>query len=95
LRSRPNAAGHFRTAFQDNPGAVADLAARFAALRAALAERIEAKRAYIVAQGTEPAYALDPRCLATVADEPRAEPRAAPAATRPSTPLFDVSFKLR
>ena len=95
LRSRPNAAGHFRAAFQDNPGAVADLATRFTTLRAALAERVEAKRAYIVAQGAKPAYALDPRCLATVADDPRAEPRAAPPGTRPSTPLFDVSFKLR
>jgi len=72
LRVRPGVAGHFRMALQDNPRAVANLASRFGTLHAALAERVAAKRAYIAERGAEPAFALDPHCLYTVADETRA-----------------------
>lgn len=96
LKLRRGMAGHFRAALQDNPNAVADFSARFGRLRAALAERIEAKRAYIAARGVDPTHALDPRCLRKVAEEGRAtSPQDASAPARPPTPLFDVSFKLR
>ncbi|MFZ1546536.1 MAG: sulfatase-like hydrolase/transferase [Candidatus Nitrotoga sp.] len=72
LRERPGVAGHFRMALKDNPRAVANLVSHFETLRAALAERVAAKRAYIVERGVEPAFALDPRCLHTTADEARA-----------------------
>ena len=95
LKPRQGAAGHFRAALQDNPGAVSDLAARFARLRAALAGRIEAKRAYIAARGVDPTHPLDPRCLRKIA-QAQATPAAEEAApARAPTPLFDVSFKLR
>jgi hypothetical protein len=97
LRPRPGAVGHFRAALQENPHAVASLASHFGTLRAALAERIAAKRAYIVARGVEPASALDPACLAAVDDAARAaffrRAEGAPDA-RASMPPFDFSFKL-
>jgi hypothetical protein len=80
----------------DNPRAVAHLASRFAALRTSLAVRIAAKRAYIVARGVEPAFALDARCLDAVADDIRAAPNrrteSAIAAPSPRVP-FEHSAK--
>lgn len=72
LRERPGVAGHFRAALQDNPRAVANLVAHFETLRAALAERVAAKRSFIAERGVAPAFALDPGCFLTIADESRA-----------------------
>ena len=98
LRERSGVAGHFRTALQDNPRAVANLASHFGTLRTALAERVAAKRTYIAERGVEPAFALDPRCLHTVADETRAaffRGSESAQVARASMPAFDISFKLR
>jgi len=76
LRDRPDAAPHFRAALPKNPRAVAHIAARFAALRARLAERIAAKREWIEARGTEPAFALSPQSLEVIAGAVRAAPLA-------------------
>ncbi|MEO6423067.1 MAG: hypothetical protein ABIR84_10415 [Candidatus Nitrotoga sp.] len=72
LRERSGVAGHFRMAIQENPRAVANLESHFETLRAALAERVAAKRTYIAERGVEPAFALNPHCLHTIADEARA-----------------------
>ena len=98
LRARPGAASHFRAALQENPRAVASLAAHFETLRAALAERVAAKRAYIAARGVEPAFALDPRCLDSIDAGARAAffRRAdGTADARVPMPAFDFSVKLR
>jgi hypothetical protein len=98
LRALPGAAGHFRAALQENPHAVANLASHFGSLRAALAERVAAKRAYIVARGVEPAFALDPRCLVSIDATARAAffSRADDTAdARVSMPAFEFSVKLR
>jgi hypothetical protein len=93
---RRGVAGHFRAALQDNPSAVADLSSRFGRLRTALAERIEAKRAYVASRGVHPTHALDPRCAEAIAEEGRAAffRQPLPGGRQPA-PLFDVSFKLR
>jgi hypothetical protein len=67
LRQIPALAGHFRAAYQVNPRAVAHVNTRFAALRAALVERVAAKRAYIESRGVQAVYALDPRCFDLIA----------------------------
>ena len=97
LRERPPGAGHFRAALQDNPRAVADLAWRFGVLRAALAERIAAKRAYIAERGVEPVFALDPRCLNTVNERDREAFFRRLDSTGPAAAMqpFAFSFKLR
>jgi hypothetical protein len=85
-------------ALQQNPRAVAHVAARFATLRDALAKRVAAKREFIVARGAQPSFALDPRCLHAVAEDARAAffRRAEPIhAVRPSIPSLNVSLKLR
>jgi hypothetical protein len=96
LRRRAGAAGHFRAAVQDNARTLAGIAAHFGTLRAALAERVEAKRAYVARRGVEPAFALDPRCLLTVAERDRElffrGPEAAPRAV--AMPAFAYTFKL-
>ncbi len=97
LHARPGVASHFRSALQDNPRAIANLAAHFGTLRVALAERVAAKRAYIVGSGVEPTFALDPRCLTAVDDKARAAffrgaDNVQPS--RASMPAFDFS-KLR
>lgn len=96
LRVRPGAAGHFRAALQENPRALAHLTTRFEQLRAALAERVAAKRAYILESGVEPAFALDPRCLLTI-DEARREAFFRPAeGTRlPGAAIPSLSFSFR
>lgn len=97
FRPQPDAVPHFRAALQDNPGAVADLAAHFASLRAALAGRIAAKRDYIVAQGAAPAFALDPRCLSMIATAGRAAFFGQAVAPEPPKPMpaFNYSFRIR
>jgi hypothetical protein len=64
---RPGAAGHFRAALQDNPGAIASISAHFERLRDALSERVAAKRAYIIERGIEPVFAIDPDCFTLIA----------------------------
>jgi len=92
LRSRANAAPHFRSAIQDNARALADIEAHFATLRAALVERVAAKRAYITDRGAEPTFALDPRRLDVVAGRD-----GEPAVSRPDVapvPAYSYTFKL-
>ncbi|MGC1816932.1 MAG: sulfatase-like hydrolase/transferase [Casimicrobiaceae bacterium] len=98
LRERAKRALHFRAALQDNERAVADLESHFATLRSALAARVAAKRAYIAARGVEPAFALEPRCLETVADSDREAffGRADGVQSQPvPMPAVSYSFKLR
>ena len=96
LRACNSGAGHFRAALQENPRAVADLASRFAVLRAALAERVAAKRAYISERGGKPAFALDPRCLDTVDDRDRTAFFHRADSIQPAAAMqpFAFSFKL-
>lgn len=69
LQARPDAAAHFKAALTHNPRAVASITERFRALHEALSARIAAKRAYIQENGVEPAFAIDPQCLAVIAGE--------------------------
>jgi hypothetical protein len=96
LRERIPGAGHFRAALQENPRAVADLASHFKVLRAALAERVSAKRAYIAERGGEPVHALDPRCLNAVDHRDRESffRRAGSVQPAAATQPFAFSFKL-
>jgi hypothetical protein len=97
LHPSPLRAGHAVAAWKDNPQAVAAFAQDFARMRGALAAHVEAKRAYIVDRGIDPAHALDRACLATLSTQGRdAFFRAPPApAYRPVTPAFEFSWKLR
>jgi hypothetical protein len=98
LLDRRGTASHMRAALHDNPRAVADLASHFARLRAALAERIAAKRAYIVAQGSDPAFALDPQRLGVVDADARAtfyRRTGSAAAARAPMAAFDFSIRLK
>ncbi|HSQ80831.1 MAG TPA: sulfatase-like hydrolase/transferase [Casimicrobiaceae bacterium] len=96
LRARIPGAAHFRAALQDNPRAAADLASRFAVLRAALARRVAAKRTYIAEHGNQPVYALDPRSLNTVDERDRAAFFRHADGIRPAAAMqpFAFSFKL-
>jgi len=89
--------GHAMAAWKDNPRAVEALTDDFARMRNALAARIEAKRAYIVARGVTAAHALDRACLATISTHGRDAffRTAATNATRPATPAFEFSWKLK
>ena len=98
LAQPARSAPHFKAAWLDNPTSGPALADDFLRLRKALAERVAAKRAYIVERGVAPANALDPACLHRVNREgrdtfyrPAAPPGVAPAAM----PAFEISYKLR
>lgn len=94
LRERPDAAAHFKAAMTNNPRAVANIAERFRALRAALSARIAAKRAHIEASGVEAQFALDPQCLGIVAGEADGAAPIRPAATAAPQTTFSYSIQL-
>jgi hypothetical protein len=98
LQARPGAAGHFRAGWQDNPRGAETLASDFVRLRSALVARVEAKRAYIVDRGVEPAHALDRSCLDNISQEDRDTffHRPPTAGTvRVGMPALEFSYKLR
>ncbi|MGD9945405.1 MAG: sulfatase-like hydrolase/transferase [Burkholderiaceae bacterium] len=66
FRKPQGVAPHFLAAMQDNPHSIDGLLRAFQRLRTALAERLQAKRDYIVGRGVAAGGALDPACLRTL-----------------------------
>jgi len=98
LAQPARSAPHFKAAWLDNPTSGPALADDFLRLRKALAERVAAKRAYIVERGVAPANALDPACLHRVNREGRDtfyRPAAPPGVAPTAMPAFEISYKLR
>jgi len=96
LPLRPDAAGHFRAALQENPRAVEHLTQGYARLREALAARVEAKRAYIASRGVEPRHALPRACFDTTNPQGRdAFFGTAGHAPPLKVPVFDFEYRLR
>jgi hypothetical protein len=92
------AAGHFRAAWEDNRTSTEGLANDFLRLRGALAERIEAKRAYVASRGVAPIHALPGACLDVISREGRDTffHRPAPTVTAASgMPTFNFAYRLR
>jgi hypothetical protein len=77
----------------DNPRAVAHIVAHFTSLRARLAARIEAKRAFIVGRRADASDTLDPRCLDVIA--PGAGPVPQATAVRQAAAPLAFSYRLR
>ena len=95
LLKRHGAAGHFRAALQDNPGAIASISAHFEKLRDALYEHVAAKRAYIMERSIEPVIAIDPHCFAFIADEARNAPSGSEVHSAPQTSTTsNYSFRM-
>jgi len=98
LLPHAGAAGHFRAAWEDNRTSTEGLANDFLRLRGALAERVEAKRAYVANRGVEPIHALPRACLDVISREGRDAffQRAAPPVAAPDgMPAFNFSYRLR
>ena len=98
LLPQPNAVGHFKAGWLDNPSSAHDVASSFQRLRSALAARVEAKRAYIVSRGIEPVHALPRACFDSLSQEGRDafyRRPAAPATAPVRMPAFDISYKPR
>ena len=99
LTALPNAlqSGHAIPVWKDNPRAIAALTDDFYKMHAALAAHIDAKRAYISAQGVAAAHALDRSCLARISTHGRdAFFRVAPASPpRAPARTFEFAWKLK
>lgn len=95
LLKRPGAAGHFRAALQDNPGAIASISSHFGKLLDELSERVAAKRAYIIESGIEPTVAIDPHCFTFIADgASKALPRREEGSEPQKSTTSNYSFRM-
>ncbi len=98
LLPQPGAAGHFKAAWEDNRSSTNGLADDFLRLRSALAARVEAKGAYVVARAAGALHTLPRACFDTLSHEGRDaffHRAAAPAAAPGRMPEFDISYRLR
>ena len=67
LRRHAYESGHFKAALRAPPANVADIAANFASLRAALAARIETKNRHVRARLGNASRTFDTACLGRIA----------------------------
>ncbi len=98
LLPHAGAAGHFKAAWEYNRASTAGLANDFLRLRGALAEHIEAKRAYVASRGVEPIHALPRACLDVISREGRdtiLHPAPPLVAAPTGMPAFNFSYRLR
>jgi len=87
-------AAHFRRAFADNPRSLAHIGRRFVRLREALANRLAAKREFVVRRGGATDATQDASCFARFNREGR-DAFLGGVNANPGASLFDFSFTLR